>query len=295
MKNFRVFFILLIIPLTIQAQQHPAVSQPGYNPTVPRLFSMRHKATTLINKLEDVSFKDYHNKMNKEFIEVYFVYEKDSTIGKSSDHYELFHPPSKLMDLYIIYRYNYRFPLGPDNKLNLEVPKIEIPSNSYLKDLKITQHYLKKDKLQSVKLRNKNIILSNIDNKLGFSIEPSELIENSYLEVEIEIKSRNYSQLELTLTSDDNFDSELSISIPKLFSYKLNDTDSVKQTGKFELLHFTRLIGSGDIEVFDVGFDSYSWSDDEFIKEMSKITLEKINYPNNSDIGIPLQLLLSTN
>jgi hypothetical protein len=55
-------------------QQHPAVSQPGYNPTVPRLISMHPKAVSHDDKPVRPTIQDFEQKVNKEEINVFVEY-----------------------------------------------------------------------------------------------------------------------------------------------------------------------------------------------------------------------------
>lgn len=76
--KYSLSLILLILFFCSYGQQHPAVSQPGYNPTVPRLISMQHKAVSHSFTQLKPTIDDFNNKVNTEDVNVYMVYTKDS-------------------------------------------------------------------------------------------------------------------------------------------------------------------------------------------------------------------------
>ncbi len=297
MKRSLLTIIFLIALLNSNFAQHPAVSQPGYNPTVPRLISMRHEATSQIENLDKVSIEDFNNKTSLETINVYFVYEKDSTVGKSNGDSELFNPPAKLMDLYVIYNYNYRFHLESTSSFGEFLPKIKLTPTSFLKEATLTLYSTKKGKLKSTKIKKKEITAEVVSKELAISVSENLVPSNSYVELDIKIKSRYFTEL-TPIISNSRFDNKtLTINLPKLFSYDIKNINSAKtNSGEFELLHFVRDsgAGNGNIKVFDIGFDSYSWNDSTINEGMTKIPLNRVNFPVGSDIGIPPNELIVT-
>lgn len=296
MKRTLLTIIFLIALVNSTFAQHPAVSQPGYNPTVPRLLSMRHVATSQIENLNKVSIEDFNSKICLETVNVYFVYEKDSTVGKSSGDSELFNPPAKLMDLYVIYNYNYRFQLE-STSFGEFLPKIKLAPMSFLKEVKLTVYSTKKGKLKYTIIKKKEITAEVDSNELAISVNEDLVTTNSYVELDIKIKSRYFTELTPTISNGGFKNKTLTINLPKLFSYNINSINSTKaNSGEFELLHFVRDTGAGNgnIKVFDIGFDSYSWNNSAINEQMMNITLNRVNFPVGSDIGIPPNELIVT-
>lgn len=289
-----------ILVCNLAFAQHPAVFQPGYNPTVPRLIMMRHKALSKLDEFKDVTTKDFNNKINKENINIYFVYEKDPAIGtKRGNDSELFNPPAKLMDLYIIYEYNYRIHIHELDSLEKLMPIISLESDNTLHELKSTAYYVKDYKLKTIKIKNQDIKPDLANNELKFSLNKTTLPENSIIELKILIKSKNFGELKPSINSAGTYERKLIIGIPDIFDYDVKYGDlSTHKEGKFTLLHFLRDsgIGNGRINEFNVGFKSYMSENTDIISKTFPLILNKFNFPVESDIGItPEYLVLISN
>jgi hypothetical protein len=294
MRQISITTILFWLTLTVNGQQHPAVSQPGYNPTVPSLISMRHKAVSFIDKPLKMTIQDFEQKQNKEDINVYVVYEKDSTVGKSSGTEELFNPPQKLMDLYLIYDYTYKIYCSTKEEINGRIPKIYLESGGFVDELKVVTYYIDdKGKLKDKKIKKSGFSSEVTNGFLSIQLDQSQLIQNSFVEVNIQIKTRDFAKLIPSISSGDSFNKSLTISYPTILNYKITDNPSLEltssSTSQFELLHFSRDSGAGNGNIKTLKVDSkiFSWKiSTKENKYKIEFELAGLNIPLSSDIGI---------
>jgi hypothetical protein len=293
MRQISISTILFWITLTVHGQQHPAVSQPGYNPTVPRLLSMRHKAVSFTVKPLKVTTQDFEQKKNTEDISIYVVYEKDSTVGKSRGTEELFNPPQKLMDLYLIYEYRYKIYCSSKDEINERIPKINLKSGGFVNELDVVTYYIdEKGKLKDKKFKKSSINSEVANGFLSIQLDQSQLLENSFVEINVQIKTRNFAKLVPSISSMDSFNKSLTISYPIILNYKISDNPSLdltsSSTSQFELLHFSRDsgAGNGNIETLKVDSKIFLWKIKTDTKYEIEFELEGINIPLGSDIGI---------
>ncbi len=292
MKQISISTILFLIIITVFGQQHPAVSQPGYNPTVPRLLNMRHKAVSFIDKPLQITTQDFEQKQNKEDICVYVVYEKDSTVGQSFGTEELFNPPRKLMDLYLIYEYTYKIYCSNNEDINGRIPKINLESGGFVQELKVFTYYIDdKGKLKDKKIKKSSINSDVANGFLSIQVDQSQLIQNSFVEINVKIKTRDFVKLAPSISSGNSFNKSLTISYPIILNYKVADNPSLEltssSTSKFELLHFVRDSGTGNIMTLEVDSKIFTWKINT--KENSYETefdLDGVYIPIGSDIGI---------
>jgi len=294
MRKISISTILFWITLTVYGQQHPAVSEPGYNPTVPRLISMRHKAVSFTDKPMKMTIQDFEQKGNKEDINVYVVYEKDSTVGKSSGTEELFNPPQKLMDLYLIYEYTFKIYCYTKEEMNGKIPKINLESGGFVDELKVVTYYIdEKGKLKDKKIKKSSVISEVANGFLSIQLDQSQLIQNSFVEVNVQIKTRNFAKLVPSISPGDSFNKSLTVSYPIILNYKITDNSTLElkssSTSEFELLHFVRDSGAGNGNIKTLKVDSkiFSWKiNTNENKSKIEFELEGLNIPLDSDIGV---------
>ena len=299
--TFAVAILLLLASIELYGQ-HPATFQPGYNPTVPRLIMMKHKVVSVAEKPEILTIQDFEKKIDKEFISLYAAYEMDSTIWKDNSESRLFFPPAKLMDLYLVYDYNYKIYASSINEVNHKIPKIRLASGSYLQEIVVTVFNNEKGKLKSKNVKKKFIQSTINEGYLFVQIDQKQIISNAFVEVTIKLKSRDFEILEPSISSNQTFDKKLSIGMPAILTYDLltnnKEYELVQETASsFELLNFLRDPGVGAIKKFKVDSKNYSWKvlrrDDG--ETSQGFGLQEVSIPLSVDIGITVSDILKVN
>ncbi|MBW6498178.1 MAG: hypothetical protein K0B09_07310 [Bacteroidales bacterium] len=294
----RQFITTAILFLTIICTygQHPAVSQPGYNPTVPRLFSMQHKAISHTFKQIKPNIQDFDQKLSKEEINIYVVYEMDSTLGRNSmSDRELFNPPRKLMDIYLIYEYTFRIYCQSKDLINENIPEINLSTGGFVDDIRIVNYFVdRKGKLKEKRIR-KSAISADLNNGvLSVMLDKDQLTDNSFTEINIQIKSRDFKKIIPSISNKSFFDKSLTLSYPAIFNYEIptsNEFNLVSNSiSTFELLHFRRDPGPGNGNIDKVIVDSkiYEWKLNQENQLNIEFDLWELNIPPLSDIGIGL-------
>lgn len=282
--------ILFLTIICSYGQQHPAVSQSGYNPTVPRLIAMRHKAISHTFKSASPTIQDFDQKVSKAQINVYVVYEKDSIVGKSSGNEELFNPPKKLMDLYLIYDYIFKIFAPSKDGINEKIPKIAL--SGFIDEIRVVNYFVdEKGKLKDKKIKKSGISTNIKNGVLSIALDKEQLTDNSCAEIRIQIKSRNFTKIIPSISNIDTFDMSLTFSYPTILKYKIPEsrrlTMEPNSTSTFELLHFRRNegAGNGNIDKMKVDCNIYTW---KLRSEQLDVAfeLDGLNIPIQSDIGI---------
>lgn len=284
--------ILFLAIICVYGQQHPALSDPGYNPTVPRLVSMRHRAISHTYKPTRPTIQDFEQKVSKEEINIYVVYEKDSTVGKSSGAEELLNPPQKLMDLYLIYEYTFRIFAPSKDVINENIPSINVVSGGFIDEVRVVNYFVDgRGKLKNKKLKKSGIITDIKNGILSVILDKEQLTDDSSTEISIRIKSRNFTKIIPSISDIDTFEKSLTLSYPAILKYKISEGSQFKidssSTSTFELLHFRRDagVGNGNIDKVQVDTNVYTWSLQG--GQLNVVfELEGLNIPTDADIGI---------
>lgn len=292
--KYSLSLILLILFFCSYGQQHPAVSQPGYNPTVPRLISMQHKAVSHSFTQLKPTIDDFNNKVNTEDVNVYMVYTKDSTVGATytANHSELFFPPQKLMDFYLIYDYRFKFFVESKEMIRGIIPKIYL-SGGYIAEVKAINYY--KDgngKLKDRKVKKSALNITTADGFFTLDPDISLIEDNSLIDLSIQVKSRYFTKIAPTITDNKSFAKSLTLSYPSIFKYTIPDKNNYElvstSSSEFQLLHFRRNTGPGngnidivktDATILNIKFISGSEPDIEF-------NMDGLTIPSQYDIGI---------
>lgn len=264
------------------------VKQDNYNPTVPRLYSMRHKAVSHKYKIEKPTIQDFAQKVSKEEINIFVVYEKDSIVGRGAGNGELTRPPQKLMDMYLIYDYTFRIFTESKEEIN-RIPKINILPGGFIEDVKIVNYFLdKKGKLKNHQFRKSDINIAFENGVLSVTPDKELLSNNSCTEVKIIVKSRNFIKIAPSLSNNGFFEKSLTISYPSIFNYKIpaEFKPGSIATSTYELLHFRRNVRGGNIDIVRVDSKIYMWSLFENGASNIEFELEGITIPPQKDIGI---------
>jgi hypothetical protein len=254
---------------------------------------MRHKAVSHTYKPLRPTIQDFDQKVSKEEINVYVIYEKDSTVGKSSGNEELFNLPQKLMDLYLIYDYTFKIFAASKDVLNEKIPKISILSGGFIDEMRVVNYFVdEKGKLKDKKIK-KSALSTDIKNGvLTINLDKEQLTDNSFTELSIQIKSRNFNKIIPSISNIDTFDKSLTLSYPTIFKYKIPESSEFKiesnSTSTFELLHFRRDTGAGNGNIDKIKVDSnvYTWRLLQGGQFNVEFELEGLNIPTQSDIGI---------
>jgi len=290
--------LILLFPIGLINAQGRLNSQPGYNPIYPRLISKMHDydASTQLEKKDKFTLEEFNSKENYQRIETYFCYERDSILEKMGDAV-FFNPPKKLMDFFIVHHYNYKLnSVSLFSEENFIIPEIPIPSKTFLESIKVKYYYLKKAKLKSGKLKKSEFSSNISQEKLIIKLSNTTIPQDSYVEIDIKLKSRNFEDVNPTISKNIE-NSEYSIRIPKLLEYEVSPFETaIIEDGELKMLKFFRDTTDWDkmINAFEIGFRSYSWtgSKDSFLAP--KLKLSQVKYPIGSDIGFPLEYFLQT-
>lgn len=294
MKKALAFFLLLLIYHTHYGQQHPAVSDPRYNPTVPRLLMMNHKVNSRDSQsLKPVVF-DFEKKISREDIDIYTVYEMDSTVGTTQGNAELFNPPKKLMDIYLIYEYNFLIYCQSKDSVNARIPGIDLnDSRGFVESVKIVNHFIDgkgRQKNNRIKKSGYNAIIK--ENVFLLNIDEGQLLNNSFTEVTVKIKSRNFNRIVPSFSSISASGKSLTFSYPLIFNYETIKNEDVLLVNEFfstfELLHFRRNTGPGNGNIDRVITDSrmFVWEINPDKAVEIEFELNGISIPQGMDIGI---------
>lgn len=301
MKRIIILFGILIFITSNTFGQFPDLSNPNYNQTVANLIRMQHyeKSNTVSPIMTTLS--DFQNTSDKEYIDIYFIYKIDSKVGKNATLLGNTIVPKKLMDMYIIYDYTYLIYYSDIDSISDRLPQILMKPEYSITKIKAENVFLRKNKIKERKFRNSSIATNLIDSTLKISINESEIAKNSYVKINIQIKTKNFLKISPSYSPLTEFSSILTVSYPSVFIYETPVISGFEQisdsTGSFNLLHFHKDpgVGNGHISLVDVGTKIRSWEimdkPDQKLKRI-EFMLEIINIPPNLDFGIdPVELV----
>jgi len=301
MKHFTIILVLLFIAFVKSFGQFPDLSDPRYNPTVPNLLRLQHKAVSHKASPMITTLDDFRNTSNIENLNIYVIYEMDSKVGKSTGNADLYKVPKKLMDMYLIFDYRYRIFYTTIGGISDELPKIKITSNEKVNEIHGEYLFVKAGEVKEKKLNKSTINYVLIDSTLLINLNESNLIDSSYVDIKVQIKSRVFLRINPTISHSSGFLKTLTLSYPMVFSYKTPFCSGLEQSydtiSTFNLLHFHRNPGAGNgkISFVDVGSRIQTWKIiDKLGQNCEKIefTLDNLNIPPNFDIGIdPIDLV----
>lgn len=300
MKNILLSLVFLIFLVVNCSGQFHDASNPNYNPTVPRLVSMRHKAISHKAVSMTTTAEDFRNFSNKENIDIQVIYEIDSRIGKSPGNSDLINVPRKLMEMYLIYNYRYRIFYSRADGISDKLPKIILTPGCSIKKVDIESIFMKAGNVKTKKLNKSTFKYELVDSTLVFQLIENNLSDSSYIDLNVQIKSKNFGQIEPSVNSSIDFHRTLTFSFPLIFAYKMpvrSDFENLSDsTSTFVLLHFYRNpgAGNGNIDLVDVGSEIQSWkiiNDPDLHDERIVFSIDKVNIPAGMDIGFdPVEL-----
>lgn len=295
MKQIVILFGILIIATSHTYGQFPDLSDPNYNQTVPNLLRMQYNEISYNVSPIILTLTDFQNISNKEYIDVYVVYTMDSKVGKNTTSKDYVTVPKKLMDMYMIYDYSYLIYYSAKEGISDKLPQFSVKPEYSIKKITGENIFLKKGEIKERKIKNSSIGTDLIDSTLKIQLDESNLIDNSYVKINIQIKSRNFLKINPSYSPLTEFSSILTLSYPTIFIYETPIIAGLEQlsdsTGSFNLLHFYKDpgVGNGHISLVDVGSKIRSWriirKPDQNFKRIEFI-LDKISIPPNLDIGI---------
>ncbi|PKP48185.1 MAG: hypothetical protein CVT94_09175 [Bacteroidetes bacterium HGW-Bacteroidetes-11] len=301
MKNILLSSVFLIFFVVNCFGQFHDVSDPRYNPTVPRLISMRHKALSHKAVSMTTTAEDFRNISNKENIDIQVIYETDSRIGKSSGSDELINVPRKLMDMYLIYNYSYRIFYNRADGVSDKLPKIILTPGCSIKKVDIESIFMKAGNVKTKKLNKSTFKYELVDSTLVFQLNEINLSDSSYIDLNVQIESKNFLQIKPSVISSIDLSKMLTFSYPMIFTYNMpvrSDFELLSDsTSSFVLLHFYRNpgAGKGNIDLVEVNSRIQYWriiKDQNQNDERIVFVLDKLNIPPGMDIGIdPVELL----
>lgn len=273
--------------------QRPA-DAPNYNPLIPKLLSLQHKANSNTIKYRKFSEDMLSLKQLNESINIYVKYEMDWEVAKDPKFKNK--PPEKVMNLDLIYSYRYLIPYSSINDLDKLLPEIDLKNGQSIHTIDASNYLLKNGKAKKVSVRNRDIKIDSTARKLIINFESGAINNNGFLEILIETKAQNFISLNPTFNTNGEFTRLLTISIPNIFKYQL-PTDSLKfelqskEEKKFVFLNIDRRSRDWNnvVGVYWSDCLTYTYSvkaESKFLTNLS-FKLEKLELSSDIDIGIP--------
>lgn len=272
--------------------QRPA-DDPNYNPLIPKLLSLQHKANSNTIKYQKFSEDMLSLKQLNESINIYVKYEMDWEVAKDPKFKNK--PPEKVMNLDLIYSYRYLIPYSSINDLDKLLPEIDLKNGQSIHTIDASNYLLKNGKAKKVSVKNKNIKIDTTAQKLTINFESGAISNNGFLEILIETKTQNFNSLNPTFNTNGEFTRLLTISIPNIFKYQL-PTDNMKfelqskEVKKFVFLNIDRSSRDWSNVVIEYWTDCLTYTykvkaGNKFLTNLS-FKLEKLELSSDIDIGI---------
>jgi hypothetical protein len=175
------------------------------------------KSSTKPKDKDELSISDFSESIPSEVLNIYANYEIDS-LGVFDSHGDFRPVDSKFMDLYLIYEYKYRVSMDDVNNINKLIPKILSNTSDQLMTIRLTSYSFVKGKVKSRKITKKYFQYAIEDGSLLIDIEHSQLTD-SYIDIDILIKSRDFITLDPVLTDGKYFSRSLKSSLPSFLLY----------------------------------------------------------------------------
>ncbi len=292
MKKIIGFLILIFIVLEINGQR-PA-DDPNYNPLIPRLLSLQHKANSNTIKYRKFSEDMLSLKQLIESINIYVKYEMDWEVAKDPKFKNK--PPEKVMNLDLIYSYRYLIPYSSINDLDKLLPEINLKNGQSIHTIDASNYLLKNGKAKKVRVKNKDIKIDTTSQKLTINFKSGAMSNKGFLEILIETKTQNFNSINPTFNTNGEFTRLLTISTPNIFKYQL-PTDNLKlelqskEEEKFVFLNIDRRSRDWNSVVGEYWTDclTYTYKVKAESKFLTNLTfkLEKFELSSDVDIGIP--------
>lgn len=273
--------------------QRPA-DDPNYNPLIPKLLSLQHKANS--NPIKYRKFSEEMLLLNQlnESINIYVKYEMDMEVARDPKYSNK--PPEKVMNLELVYSYRYLIPYSSINELDKLLPEIDLRNGQRIHALEASTYILKDDKAKKVNVRNKDIIADTTEQILKIRFESGAISSDGYLELLIETKSQNFSSLNPTFNTNGEFERLLTLSIPGIFKYQVPAENlkfelQSKEEKKFIFLNINRSSRDWNSVVSEFWTDclTYTYKVKAETKSLTHISfnIEKFELSKDIDIGIP--------
>ncbi len=292
MKKTVILLILVFIVISMNAQR-PA-DDPNYNPLIPKLLSLQHKANS--NPIKYRKFSEEMLSLNQlnESVNIYVKYEMDMEVARDRKYSN--RPPEKVMNLELIYSYRYLIPYSSINELDKLLPEIDLRNGQRIHTLEASNYVLKDEKAKKVNVRNKDIRADTTEQILKINFESGAISIDGYLELLIETKTQKFNTLNPTFNTNGEFERLLTISIPGIFNYQLPSGNGQfelqsKEEKKFIFLNINRSSRDWNNVVSEYGTDclSYTYKVKAETKSLTHISfnIEKFELSSDIDIGIP--------
>jgi|GEM_PF-3077646 len=286
--------ILIFIFIVIEMNGQRPADDPNYNPLIPKLLSLQHKANSNTIKYRKFSEDMISLKQLNESINIYVRYEMDWEVAKNPKYKNM--PPKKVMNLDLIYSYRYLIPYSSINDLNKLLPEIELKNGQSVQTIAVSNYLLKNNKAKKVNVKNKDIRIDTTAQKLTMNFESEAISNNGFLEILIETQTQNFQFINPTFNTNSEFTRLLTISIPIIFKYQL-PTDSLmfelqsKVEKKFVFLNIDRRSRDWLNVVGEYRTDcmtyTYKVNADSILLTNLIFNLEKFELSSDIDIGLP--------
>ncbi len=292
MKKTVTLLILVFIGIAMNGQR-PA-DDPNYNPLIPKLLILQHKANS--NTIKYRKFSEDMLSLNQlnESINIYVKYEMDMEVAVDPKYKNK--PPEKVMNLDLIFSYRYLIPYSSINELDKLLPEIDLRNGQSINTLEASNYFLKDGKAKKVNVRNKDISIDTTAQKLTINFESGAISSDGILELLIETKTQKFNSLNPTFNTNGEFERLLTISIPNILKYQL-PTEKVKfelqskEEKKFAFLNINRSSRDWNKVVSEYWTDCLTYTykvkaETKFLTNLS-FNLEKFELSPDIDIGLP--------
>ena len=287
-------FLILILIVTETNGQRPA-DDPNYNPLIPKLLSLQHKANSNTIKYRKFSKEMLSLKQLTESINIYVNYEMDLEVAKDPKYKNK--PPEKVMNLDLVYKYRYLIPYSSVKELYKLLPEVDLKNGQSIQTIEASYYLLKNGKAKRVSIKNKNIKTDTSARKLKINFENGAISNSGFLEILVETKTQNFSSLDPAFNTNGEFTRLLTISIPDIFKYQL-PTDTLmfelqsKEEKQFVFLNINRRSRDWNNIVGEYWTDCLTYTykvkaETKFLTDIS-FKLEKLELPSDINIGIPV-------
>lgn len=273
--------------------QKPA-NDPNYNPLIPKLLSLQHKANSNTIKYRKFSEEMLSLKQLNESINIYVKYEMDLEVAKGPKYKNK--PPEKVMNLDLLYSYRYLIPYSSINDLEKLLPEVDLINGQNISTVEASNYNLENGKAKKVSVKNKDIKIDTTAQKLTIKFESGVISNNGFLELIIETKTQNFSSLNPTFNINGEFKRFLTLSIPNIFKYQLPIDNQKfelqsKEEKKFVFLNIDRNSRDWNNVVGEYWSDclTYTYKIKAETKFLTKLSfdIEKLELSSDIDIGIP--------
>lgn len=273
--------------------QRPA-DDPNYNPLIPKLLSLQHKAKS--NTIKYRKFSEDMLSLNQlnESINIYVKYEMDMEVAKDPKYNNK--PPKKVMNLDLIYSYRYLIPYSSINELDKLLPVIDLRNGQSVNSLEASNYFLKDGKAKKVNVKNKDIGIDTTAQILTINFGSGAISIDGYLELLIETKTQKFNSLNPTFNTNGEFERLLTISIPNILKYQLPIENvkfelQSKEEKKFLFLNINRRSRDWNKVVSEYWTDclTYTYKVKAETKFLTNLlfNLEKFELSPDIDIGLP--------